>query len=138
MTNQVSHTFRKEEKLCSQKLMGDLFLTGQSFLCYPVRITWKIVSLPQEEYPVQAAFAVPKRLFGHATDRNRLKRMMRECYRLRKHTLYDTLRGANSQITLVFTYIAKEILPYQRIEPAFSKAILQLVSENSSPGQVRS
>jgi len=123
LTELVSRTFRKDEKLCSQKLMGELFLSGNSFLSYPLRIVWKIfVELPSES-PVQAGFSVPKKLFKHAVDRNRMKRMMRESYRHHKAELYEALNQSEKRLAFMMIYIAKEELPYSKIEPAVIKAI---------------
>ncbi len=126
MTEQVSHTFRKEEKLCSQKLIGELFLSGSSFLCYPVKVVWKKQDVLPSPVPAQAGFSVPKRLFKHAVDRNRLKRLLRESYRLQKSQLYETLISSDSRIALMVLYIAKEELPFEKIEPAIARAISKI------------
>ena len=123
MTDQVSHTFRKEEKLCSQKIMGDLFLSGNTFLCYPVKIVWKKLDVIPSQFPAQVGFSVPKRLFKHAVDRNRLKRLLRESYRLHKAILYEKLEFAGYRIALMIIYIAKEELPFSKIESALLKAL---------------
>lgn len=123
MTEHVSLTFRKDEKLCSQKLMGELFLSGNSFLSYPLRIVWKIFGELPSESPAQAGFSVPKKLFKLAVDRNILKRRMRESYRLHKAELYESLNQSEKRIALMMIYIAKEELPYSKIEPAVVKAM---------------
>ena len=123
MTELVSRTFRKDEKLCSQKLMGELFLSGNSFLSYPLRIVWKIFSELPSDSPAQAGFSVPKKLFKHAVDRNILKRRMRESYRLHKAELYESLNQSEKRVALMMIYIAKEELPYSKIEVAVVKAI---------------
>lgn len=128
MTNQVSHSFRKGEKLCSLKLMGDIFLSGNSFLCYPLRVVWKKQDTLPSESPAQVAFSVPKRQFKHAVDRNHLKRLLRESYRLQKSELYETLIQNNTRIALSIIYIAKEDLPYAKIYPAVTKVISKLKS----------
>jgi ribonuclease P protein component len=128
LTNQVSHTFRKEEKLCSLKLMGDIFLSGNSFLCYPLKVVWKKQDTLPSESPAQVAFSVPKRQFKHAVDRNHLKRLLRETYRLQKSELYDILVQTNTRIALSIIYIAKEELPYAKIYPAITKIISKLKS----------
>jgi len=123
LTEHVSLTFRKDEKLCSQKLMGELFLSGNSFLSYPLRIVWKIFGELPSESPAQAGFSVPKKLFKHAVDRNILKRRMRESYRLHKAELYESLNQSERRIAFMMIYIAKEELPYSKIEPAVVKVM---------------
>jgi ribonuclease P protein component len=106
--------------------MGDLFLSGGSFLCYPVKIVWKKRDILPSEFPAQVGFSVAKRLFKHAVDRNRLKRLLRESYRRQKSNLYEALNNTNSRIALMVIYIAKEELPYLKIEPAIAKAIQKI------------
>lgn len=129
MTEFVSLTFRKDEKLCSQKLMGELFLSGNSFLSYPLRIVWKIAEALPTESPAQAGFSVSKKLFRHAVDRNRLKRMIRESYRLNKSNLYESLNRSGVKLAVMLIYIGKEELPYSKIQPAVSKAISKIAAQ---------
>lgn len=129
MTDLVARTFRKEEKLCSQKIMGELFLSGNTFLSYPFKIVWKTyVTLPAEVV-AQAAFSVPKRLFKRAVDRNQLKRLMRESYRLHKADLYEKLNSSDLKIALMLVYIGKEELPFAKIEPAIAKSLGKIMEQ---------
>ncbi len=75
--------------------------------------------------------SVPKKKFKHATDRNRIKRMIREAYRLNKQELIDSLQGQEYKLLIAFLYIGKEISGYTEIEQAMQKA-LSLLKEKSS------
>ena len=115
-------TFRKEERLTNKKTFESLFGSGKSFTVSPFRLVW-IEIKSNSIFPVQLGISVPKRSFRKATDRNRLKRRIRESYRKNKQTLYEELKKKNLHIALMVVYIAKSELSYQEIE---RKMILSL------------
>ena len=121
----TAYTFRKGEKLCSQKIIGEIFLSGSSFLCYPLKVVWKDENLPTP-FPAQVVFSVPKRLFKRAHDRNLLKRRLREAYRTKKHNLYQHLKLKERKMALMIVYIAKEELEFEVINDAMTKVIDRL------------
>lgn len=131
----TAYTFRKEEKLCSQKIIGDIFLSGTSFLCYPLKVVWKYEELPTS-FPAQVVFSVPKRLFKRAHDRNLLKRQLREVYRYQKHELYQSLELNDQKIAVMIVYIAKEKLEFSQIEGAMTKVIAKLKKKLEPQQQV--
>jgi len=118
-------TFHKEERLSSQKIIGELFTSGESFLAYPLKVVFLKTEL-EVSYPVQAAFTVSKRNFKRAVKRNLLKRRMRETYRLNKSTLYDELTARNLQIAIMFVFVGKDILEYPAIEKGMISAFKKL------------
>ena len=75
-------TFGKPEKLKSRKLIGKLFEDGKSVKKFPVRLVY-LQTNHTSDFPVQAGFSVPKRNFKRAVDRNRIKRLIRESFRIR-------------------------------------------------------
>ncbi|GAB3822797.1 hypothetical protein GCM10028895_28160 [Pontibacter rugosus] len=103
-----SYTFSKEEHLCSKRLISLLFSKGSSFNLYPLRFVY----LSAQELPLgqtQVLVSVSKRYFKRATDRNRLKRQMREAYRLNKHVLLQHPEQAPRLLGIL--YIGKEKNP---------------------------
>jgi len=118
-------SFRPGERLKSRKLIQRLFAEGQSFSQYPLRIVWLEVDADWD-YPVQFAQSVSKRKFPRAVQRNRLKRLMREAWRLSRHDLYPTLEHRNTKVAVMMLYIALEPLPFSTIKKACRKIIRRL------------
>jgi ribonuclease P protein component len=123
------YTFKKEERLCNKKLIDKLFHNGSSFLCYPFKASWLLSDEPQP-FPAQILFAVSKRRFKRAVDRNLIKRRMREAYRLHKQqSLYEILNSSDKRIVLSLGYIGKEIVAYDFAEKKMVKLLSQLCAE---------
>lgn len=113
----MKQTFPKSAKLCGQVSIDHLYAHGKRFVVWPLRVT----SLPVDD-TTQVLIWAPKSLFKHAVDRNRLRRQMREAYRLNKHIL-DT---GDVHYLLAFNYIDKQLQPYATIEKAMRKALWRL------------
>ena len=120
------YTFKKEERLCSKKLIEELFHNGSSFLLYPFRIVWLRHTLPTD-VPAQVVINVPKRRFKKAVHRNLIKRRIREIYRLNKGPeLYRFLEDHSGQLLLGIHYVGKDIVDYHLMEKKFKLVLLQL------------
>ena len=116
----MGNTFPKSFKLCGELHVAELRKKGQHFVAWPMRVTY----LEAEETKV--LIWAPKRLYKHAVDRNRLRRLMRETYRLHQAELAQPMHVA-------FDYIDSEIQPYAIIEKGMVKAIMKL--NGQSPHQ---
>ncbi len=120
MTTPTSFSFDRTERLKSRKIIASLFKKGRSFVAYPLRVVW-VVSHAGEQGRATVSIAVSKRNFKTAVQRNRLKRQMREAYRLHKQELYQQLETQQKHVSFMITYIAKEPLPYAEIEAGVKK-----------------
>ncbi len=126
----TSFTFRKEERLCSRKLIERLVEEGQSINNYPFRIKWIAAEL-KTTYPAQIAITVSKRNFKRAVDRNRIKRLMREVYRKNKAVVYDALKQQQKQCALLLSYSGKTVPEYAEVEKHLVSTLQKLQNELS-------
>ncbi len=122
------NTFKKEERLCSKKLLDLLFANGSSFLVYPYRVLY-LETASNSPYPAQVVINVSKKRYKRAVDRNLIKRKVREAYRLHKSThFYPSLRCEETMLLLAIQYIGKEVYDYRFLE----KRLLQVFKKLQS------
>jgi ribonuclease P protein component len=122
----ISYSFPKEERLCSKKLITELFSKGSSFNLYPLRFVYIKHSQPVTT-PPQVLVSVSKKYFKKAVDRNRLKRQMREAYRLNRHLLQTD--GQYPIQLLAIIYIGKEKSPFNLIRKKLNLGLERSVIE---------
>lgn len=115
----MQFTYKKQEKLKSRKLIKLLFEEGKKTSVFPIMLLYLQVE-HDSNYLVQAGVTVSKKNFKSAVDRNRIKRLLRETYRLNKPFLYEKLEN---KYIFMFIYLGKEELKYQLIDEKM-KAIL--------------
>ena len=112
LNNTERYFFGKEDRLKSKKIIEALFKTGNSFSNFPFRVLW----LSENPFAVlQAGVGVSSRLFKKATDRNHIKRLMRESYRLQKNQLHQKLAREEKKLSLFILYTGKEIPDYKLV-----------------------
>lgn len=124
------YSFYKAERLCSKVLINNLFTKGNRVVTqFPFRVIWQYVPATTFEFPAQVMVSVSKRTFAHATDRNKIKRQLRELYRLQKTALYQTLTQHNKKITLAIVFQGKSHVPYQQLSPLFEGVIKKIIAQ---------
>lgn len=116
-------TFHKSERLCSLKVISDLFENGESLVTPFFRVVWEI-SPAELLSPAQVAISVPKKRFRSAVQRNLIKRRIREAYRRNKHVLYSDLNTLGSRIVFIIIFRGEVIPDYESIQ----KNILEMIS----------
>lgn len=123
---------RKPERLNKKKIIEKMFAGGsRSFSIFPLRVVW----LPVEELDVQASIliSVSKRRFKRAVKRNRVKRQIREAYRMNKPILLDSdaLNKKEYRLAIAFIYLADELMDSTLVEEKMKTALARIVEEIS-------
>lgn len=99
----MQFSFPKSEKLKSEKAISRLFAEGKSVSVFPIKLIY--LETPNESDKIKVAVSASKRNFKKAVDRNRIKRLLREAYRLNKPYLYEGLN--NKSYSFMFIYLGK-------------------------------
>lgn len=136
----VEHQFKfsKQERLCSETRITELFQNGESFMSYPVRVVFQ-ASKTMEKPRIQVLMSVPKKKLKHAVDRNRVKRLLREAYRLNKQSLWEKAVETGFSLEIAFIWIPSEVLDYAKVEKKMKDAIEKfgkLLSDKADASEV--
>lgn len=125
MESKQRYTFKKEERLKSRKAIEQLFDQGKSFSIFPFRVLWQFKETPN--FILQSGFAVSTKHFKNAVDRNRIKRLMREAYRLQKNELREQLKKQKKQLAVFFIYTGNELPDYDLVFKKTNSALARLI-----------
>jgi len=125
-------SIQKGERLKSRKVIKALFEQGKSLAKYPLRFVWLEKEERQGNSPLQFTVSVSKRNFKRAVDRNRIKRVVREAFRLNKAELLKALEGREQQVALMVIYSGREEFSLEEIESAFRKLTNRLLQKLGS------
>ena len=125
MSEIKKYTYGKDEKLKRRKLIDEIFTTGETFSSYPFRVFYKKMEF-DSDVKAQVGVSVSKRNFKRAVDRNRIKRLMREAYRLNKYTFIDNI---DNQVVVMIIYTQRKELPFDLIKSKMNTTLKKLCSE---------
>lgn len=124
-------TFKKKERLSSKILIDEVFEKGKKFKSYPFIVTYleldKIENTANS--PVRIVITVPKRKVKFANKRNRVRRQIKEAYRLNKPDFYSQLDAKNKNLALFLIYIGKEKEEYSFIDKKIKLLLTDLVKQ---------
>ena len=126
-------TFGKGEKLKSRKDIDTLFQAGRSLAQFPIRVRYTMAMVEGEKGSAQAGFTVSKKHFKRAVDRNRIKRLLREAYRLQKAPLLQTLEAQHQHLHLFFMHTDKTLPDFETLYAAVGKCLHLLHQKITNP-----
>lgn len=128
-------TLPKSERLYLRESIGELFANGKSFSAFPYRVVY-FVSTPaaddttaRAERQAQCAImtVAPKKRFKHAVDRNHVKRLTREAYRLQKLPLVEAVKAHGVTLEVAFIYVDNKFLTFDETRRIIGRAIQKLI-----------
>lgn len=107
----MKFTFKKKDRLKSQKLIEKLFLEGKSVTSFPLKLIYLKTEVAGD-HTIKAGVSVSKRNFKKAVDRNRIKRLLRECYRLNRDIYFNNI---STSYALMILYIGRDQTDFDTI-----------------------
>src|SRR4051794_23900081 len=119
--------FNKQEKLKSRTLIDHLFSKGKSVSAFPIKALFDVLENATE--PLQAGVTVSSRKFKKAVERNRVKRILREAYRLQKLPLTQYLKERDSSLVVFFIYTGKELPIFEEVYGKMGIALQKIQNE---------
>lgn len=126
-------TLGKNERLKSRKAIEHLFREGKRFTVPPFSILYTVITNGE----LKAGVGVSTKNFKKAVDRNKIKRLVREAYRLQKNDLHQQIKTKSKGLHIFIIYNSREIPGYNLVYEKLSiilKKLLKKIDENTTPG----
>lgn len=127
----TSKTNTLSPRLKSKIFINRLFSAAdtKAFTVFPVRVTYREDRCQSDDVPVQVMFCVSKRHFKRAVKRNRVKRQMREAYRLNiSHELTEQYSSSGRQLHIAFVWLADRLYTTSEIEKRMIKILSKITA----------
>ncbi|MEO6914982.1 MAG: ribonuclease P protein component [Chitinophagaceae bacterium] len=143
-------TLNKNQRLKSRKTIDALFKAGRSFSVFPFRVLYLVessksgmqeintVSSPEFSqaknnlkggHLLQTGFSAPSKNFKKAVDRNRIKRLTRESFRLNQTELQESVARLNIRLNLFLIYTGKELPNHELVTNKISVVLQSLIKK---------
>ena len=120
-------SFSKKERLKNRIEIESLFSEGNRFFEYPFNVIWKLYS--NSDSTLKMAVSVPKKKIPNATDRNKIKRLVREAFRKNKIIIQQPLEAKNVKLHLMLVYSQSSIISMSEIEDKISVTLQRLAEQ---------
>jgi ribonuclease P protein component len=126
-------TLGKKERLKRRKIIDQLFSEGKAIHAQPLRATYKLYTNKLDS-PLQAGFSASSRQFKKAADRNRIKRLLREAWRLQKNSLQERLTLEQKQLAVFIIYTGRELPPFATVKEQVAVILNKLLKRVNETG----
>lgn len=123
----TGNTLPKTERLYLRDAISQLFAKGSSFMVFPYRVIYRV--LPDDDAQVARVAIMtiaPKKRFRHAVDRNHVKRLTREAYRIAKHPLVQTCQDNACKLAFAMIYADGSFITFDETQQRMHKILRRL------------
>ena len=107
----MNFNYSKKEKLKSKKLIEQLFTEGKAITAYPLRLVYLKTKF-EDDNLLKTGVSVSKRLHKTAVARNRIKRLLRETYRLNKPLYFN---NSSTSYAFMILYLSKDGTTFDKL-----------------------
>lgn len=129
----LRHTLGKEERIYLRSELQQLFASRGSFVSYPFRVIYH--HIPRQEESLKMMVSVPKKRLKRAVDRNRIKRLTREAFRLHKELLLDKIPMEHT-LLIGYIYIGDGVKGHHTVTRGITEALTKLSKQYDEAPQV--
>jgi len=124
----MSFKYSKKDKLKSKKLIEQLFNEGKAVTVYPLRLVYLKTEF-EDDSTLKTGVSVSKRLHKTAVARNRIKRILREVYRLNK-PLY--INNSSSSFAFMILYLSKDGTTFDKLNDSMKLLFQKFIDKTSN------
>lgn len=123
----MNQSFSSIEKLKSKKHIDALFDNGKSINAFPIKLVYRKYDF-EDDTPFKIGVSASKRHFKNAVDRNHVKRLLREGYRLNKHLLLDNI---TQKYVFMFLFLDKDIPNFNTVNAKMEQVLTKFIAKET-------
>ena len=121
------YKYSQKNKLKSKKLIEQLFSEGTSLSAFPLRLVYLECNF-DDDVNLKTGVSVSKKLHKNAVDRNRIKRLIREAYRLNKPHYFNT---NTTSYAFMILYLSKDKTTFSQMNTAMKQLFEKFIKKTS-------
>ncbi len=123
----MSFKYNKKDKLKSKKLIDKLFNEGKAITVYPLRLVYLKTDFDDGSI-LKTGVSVSKKLHKTAVARNRIKRLLREAYRLNKPLYFN---NSSTSYAFMILYLSKDGTTFDALNGSMKRVFKKFVDKTS-------
>ncbi|SDC66356.1 ribonuclease P protein component [Niabella drilacis] len=124
MQQAKTNTFPRQQRLKSRKKLQEVFSSGSRIHSGTIKLLYLAEAADKPD--IQCGVGTSSRYFKKAADRNRIKRLLREAYRLQQQPVKMSAGQTQTHLSLFLLFTGKALPLYNDIYKQVGKALQKL------------